>query len=225
MSEEKNLEETEIENTEKEELSTFEHEGKTYGGTSLNEENSTEMPEGEVLCQVDYNVKLAEEEKAFKLFQKLYVRKSCIIRTIIFGLVFAVFFVQFMSNKSDYISIIAMTIAAMAIFVTWYNPVSIRKGLMKALAPLENDSYIFKLYGDAFTIETVIDESEFLEDEERIYPPPRVVWFEKSDFEVHELDDMFVIIMKKETIYVLPKRCMDEQKAEVIRSQLVKAEK
>ena len=217
MSEEKKLEEFP-----QEKLQTFEHDGKTYGGTSMNEENSVEMPEGEVLCQVDYNVTLKEEDKAFRLFQKLYVRKANIIKTVVLLCVFGVFFAQFLSNKSDYVSIIAMTIAVVGLFVTWYNPVAIRKGLMKALAPLENDKYIFKLYGDAFTIETVIDESEFEEGEERIYPPPRVVWKEKSDFEVFELEDMFCIIMKKETIYVLPKRCMNDEKAELIRSELLK---
>ena len=217
MSEEKKLEEFP-----QEKLQTFEHDGKTYGGTSMNEENSVEMPEGEVLCQVDYNVTLKEEDKAFRLFQKLYVRKANIIKTIVMGLVFAVFLVQFLDNKNSYISLIGMTIAVVGLFVTWYNPVAIRKGLMKALAPLENDKYIFKLYVDAFTIETVIDESEFEEGEERIYPPPRVVWKEKSDFEVFELEDMFCIIMKKETIYVLPKRCMNEKKAELIRGELLK---
>lgn len=217
MSEEKNLEEV----FEEKPLETFEHDGKTYGGTSMNEDNSIEMPAGEVLCQVDYNVTLKEEDKAFRLFQKLFVLKSNIIKTVVLSLVFAVFFVQFMANKSDYISSIAMTVAAFGIFITWYNPVLIRKGLMKALAPLENDRYIFKLYDDAFTIETVIDESEYEEGEERVSPPPRVVWKDKSDFQVHELKEMFCIIMKKETIYVLPKRCMDEDRAELIRKELL----
>ncbi len=218
MSEEKKLDEF----NEKEELSTFEHDGKTYGGTSLNEDNSIEMPKGEVLCQVDYNVTLKEEDKAFRLFQKLYVRKSNIIKTIVMVLVFVVFLVQYIDNRNSYISLIAMTIAVVGIFITWYNPVAIRKGLMKALAPLEKDRYIFKLYDDAFSIETVIDESEFEDGEERISPPPRVVWKDKSDFEVYELDEMFCIIMKKETIYVLPKRCMNDEKAELVRKELVK---
>jgi len=217
MSEEKNLDEL----LEQEKPETFEHDGKIYGGTSMNEDNSIEMPQGEVLCQVHYNVTLKEEDKAFRLFQRLYVIKSNIIKTVVLSVVFAVFFVQFLANKSDYISSIAMTIAVMGIFITWYNTYAIRKGLMKALAPLENDRYIFKLYYDAFTIETVIDESEFEEGEERISPPPRVVWKDKSDFEVHELEEMFSIIMKKETIYVLPKRCMDDNQAEIVRKELV----
>lgn len=217
MSEEKNLDEL----LEQEKPETFEHDGKIYGGTSMNEDNSIEMPKGEVLCEVNYNVTLKEEDKAFRLFQKLFVRKSNIIKTIVMGLVFAVFLVQFLDNKNSYISLIGMTIAAVGIFITWYNPVMIRKGLMKALAPLEKDRYIFKLYNDAFSIETVIDESEYEEGEERISPPPRVVWKDKSDFLVHELDEMFCIIMKKETIYVLPKRCMDDNQAEIVRKELV----
>lgn len=218
MSEEKNLDEL----LEEKKPDTFEHEGKIYGGTSLNDNNSIEMPQGDTLCQIDYNVTLKEEDKAFRLFQKLYVRKSNIIKTIVLSLVFVVFLMTYLSDKNSYISLIAMTVAVVGIFITWYNPVMIRKGLMKALAPLEKDRYIFKLYDDAFTIETVIDESEFEEGEERISPPPRVVWKDKSDFEVYELDDMFCIIMKKETIYVLPKRCMDDEKAEIVRNNLVK---
>lgn len=210
-----------LNNNQNEEISVFEDNGKKYGGTSFNDNESVEMPQGEVLAEVNYNVTLSEEEKAFKLFQKMYVRKQNIIKTIVLGLVMAVFIAQLVADPEHYLSMLAVTVAAVGIFITWYNPVIIRKNLMKALKPLENDKYIFKLYDDAFSIETVIDESEFEEGEERISPPPRIVWREKSDFCVKELDDIFVIIMKKETIYVLPKRCMDEEKQGLIRKELV----
>lgn len=192
---------------------------------SAEEIRTARIPEGEVLCEVNYDVTLKEEEKAFKLFQKIYVRKSNIIKTVVFLLVFAVFFSQFITNKSDYISIIGMSIAVIGIFITWYNPVIIRKSLMKALAPLENDRYIFKLYKDAFSIETdmtSIEESELPEDEdgERVIPEPRIVFKDSGNFELRELDDIFVIIMKKETIYVLPKRCMDDKQCEAVRNGL-----
>lgn len=190
-------------------------------GTSFNEFPDEELPKGETLAEVGYDVTIPEEEKAFKLFQRLYVLKANITKTIVLGIVFVIFLFQLVKGMAPYVSAMGITIAVIAIFVTWYNPVVIRKSLMKALKPLENDRYIFKLFSDAFTIETVIDESEFEEGEERISPPPRVVWKQKSDFEVRELDDMFVIIMKKETIYVLPKRCMDENTQETIRKNLI----
>lgn len=190
-------------------------------GTSFNENEDNTLPTGEVLCQVNYNVTIPEEEKAFKLFQKIYVTKSNIIKTVVLGIVFVIFLSQLLNNIATYVSAIGLTVAVIGIFITWYNPVVIRKSLMKALKPLENDRYIFKLYEDAFTIETVIDESEFEEGEERISPPPRIVWKNAGNFEVRELDDMFVIIMKKETIYVLPKRCMVDKTEEIIRKNLI----
>lgn len=204
------------------ELQTFEADGKKYGGTSFNDDGSVKLPEGESILKVDYNVRLEEEDKAFREFQKMYVRRSNIIKTVVLAMVMLVFGYQFLKNHNDYISGAAIFIAAAAIFIVWYNPVMIRKNLMKALAPLEKDRYIFKLYDDAFTIETVIDESEFEEGEERIAPPPRVVWLEGSAFEIKELDEIFVVIMKKETIYVLPKRCMNDDQAGVIRERLEK---
>lgn len=201
-----------------------ENEEVKYEGTSFNEEETGtfKLPEGEPLCVVNYDVTIPEEEKGFKEFQKRHVRKPNIIKTVVFGLVFAVFFVQMLQDKSATLNWIAMTVAAAAIFIVWYNPVMIRKNLMKALEAIKDDKYIFKLYGDAFTIETIIPDDEFEEGEERIAPIPRVVWFDKSDFDVCELSDMFVIIMKKETIYVLPKRCMNGGDEESIRKTLIK---
>lgn len=190
-------------------------------GTSFNENGDDALPSGEVLCSVNYNVTIPEEEKAFRLFQKIYVTKSNIIKTIVLGIVFIIFLSQLLNNVATYVSAIGMTVAVIGIFITWYNPVVIRKSLMNALKPLENDRYIFKLYEDAFTIETIIDESEFEEGEERISPPPRIVWKNSDNFEVRELDDMFVIIMKKETIYVLPKRCMDKDVEKIIVQNLI----
>lgn len=196
--------------------------GKKYGGTSFNGgENKVTLPEGETLAEVNYNVTIPEEEKGFKEFQKKYVRRSSIIKTIIFALVFAVFCAQQIAGKGEEtLNWIAMTIAAAAVFIVWYNPVSVRKNLMKALEALKDDRYIFKLYQEAFTIETVIPEDEFEEGEERVYPVPRVVDLIGGNFELSELEDMFVIIMKKETIYVLPKRCMTEKDEKLIREKL-----
>lgn len=207
----------------------IEADGKKYGGTSFNEADATDenagavsvkLPEGEVLAEVFYDVTIPEEDKGFREFQKKYVRKSAIIKTVVFAAVFAVFFVQMLKDFNETLNWIAMTIAAAAIFMVWYNPVSIRKSLMKALEQIKDDRYIFKLYGDAFTIETIIPDEEFEEGEERVYPVPRVVKLDSGSFELSELDDMFVIIMKKETIYVLPKRCMKPEDEKLIREKL-----
>ena len=47
--------------------------------------------------------------------------------------------------------------------------------------------------------------------------PPRIVGFEDISLNVLENDEMFIIILKKETIYVLAKRVMNEQQQETLR--------
>lgn len=196
--------------------------GKKYGGSSFNDgEGKPELPEGEALAEVFYDVTIPEEDKGFREFQRLFVRKSSIIKTVVLLLVFAVFCAQQIAGKGgETLNWIAMTISAAAVVIVWYNPVSVRKSLMKALEAVKDDRYIFRLYEDAFSIETIIPEEEFEEGEERIYPIPRVVKLAQADFLLSELEDMFVVIMKKETIYVLPKRCMTQQDMDVIRKKL-----
>ena len=77
---------------------------------------------------------------------------------------------------------------------------------MQALKPLEDDKYVFTLYDDSFKIETLPTEEE--KQEEDFTPVP---------LNVLENDEMFIIILKKETIYVLAKRVMNEQQQETLR--------
>ena len=83
---------------------------------------------------------------------------------------------------------------------------------MQSLKPLEDDRYIFKLFESKFSIETVISQEEIdeavKEGEEPVKIPPRVVDFSDNGLSVLEKENMFVIFLKKESIYVLPKRCM-----------------
>ena len=103
-----------------------------------------------------------------------------------------------------------MFVSLAFIFVIWFNTFKIRKSLLQALKVLENDKYIFTLYDDRFSIETILDESEFDEDEEIPVVKPRVVTFGETEIHVIENIDMYILILKKDTIYVLPKRCFDE---------------
>ena len=120
------------------------------------------------------------------------------------------FLISFVRDPDEYLNPVLMFVSLSFIFVIWFNTVKIRKSLLQALKVLENDRYIFTLYDDRFSIETIIDESEFDEDEEIPAVQPRVVDFKDTEIYVIEDIDMFILILKKDTIYVLPKRCFDE---------------
>ncbi|MBR1382727.1 MAG: YcxB family protein [Ruminococcus sp.] len=165
----------------------------------------------EMILSFEYDVKNTEEEQAFRAFQKKYVYKGNIIKTVLFGIVSVLFMISFIRYPDEYLYPVLTFISLAFIFITWFNTVKIRKSLLEALKVLENDRYIFTLFDDRFSIETILDESEFDEDEEIPVIKPRIVIFKETEINVIEKSDMFVLILKKDTIYVLPKRCFDEK--------------
>ena len=163
---------------------------------------------------IAYDIKNTEEEEAFVTFQKKYILKSNILKTVAFGILAILFIYQIINAPDNFASWLCFVVCLAVIFIVWYNPIKIRKTLMQSLKPLEDDRYIFKLYENKFTIETVIPQEEIdeaiKEGEEPVKIPPKVVDFSDTGLSVLEKENMFVIFLKKESIYVLPKRCMTE---------------
>ncbi len=170
----------------------------------------------QMILSFEYNVKNSEEEQAFRAFQKKYVYKGNIIKTILFGIVSLLFMISYIRYPKEYLYPVLTFVSLAFIFVIWFNTVKIRKSLLQALKVLENDRYVFTLFDDRFSIETILDESEFDDDEEIPVIKPRIVEFKGTEINVIEKPDMFVLILKKDTIYVLPKRCFEDGDAKVL---------
>lgn len=163
---------------------------------------------------VTYDIKNTEEEEAFVEFQKKFILKSNILKTVAFGILAILFIYQIVKAPDNFASWLCMVVCLAVIFIVWYNPIKIRKTLMQSLKPLEDDRYIFKLYENKFSIETVISQEEIdqaiKDGEEPPNIPPRIVSFGDIGLSVFEKDNLFIIFLKKESIYVLPKRCLTE---------------
>lgn len=189
-------------------------------------ETEEKQPEKEPVLSFEYDVKNEEEERAFIAFQRKFVYAHNWKITAAFSIVAALFIVSIVRNPSGYLNWVLAFICLAIIVLTWYNTRRIRKYLMQALKPLEDDKYVFTLYDDSFKIETLPTEEE--KQEEDFTPvPPRIVDFEDISLNVLENDEMFIIILKKETIYVLAKRVMNEQQQETLRktfSQLLESD-
>lgn len=180
------------------------------------------------LVHLEYSVSNDEENLAFKEFQKKFVLKNNIIKTVIFGIIMALFIQQVYLEPSYTMGWIAIAVILAILFTVWYNPVKIRKTLMKSLKEIENDIYAFDLYEDHFSISTIYCEaqnevtslSEFEENQEENEPleiKPREVFFNQISVDVTEIKEMFIIFLKKETFYILPKRVVSTAHAEIIR--------
>ena len=188
-----------------------------------NEQKLTESAESEIkedlLLSVEYDVKNDEEGQAFLLYQKKFVYKKNWIKTIAFAIAAILFIISIGRDPSQPMNYILAAVCFAAIFIIWSNTKKIRSSLMDALKLIEDDRYIFTLYDDSFSIETILAE-DVDENGEKIPPvEPRVVSFSDTLINVIETESMFVIILKKDTIYVLPKRCMDNSKENILRDK------
>lgn len=179
-------------------------------------ENSDEESKKEPVISFEYDVKNEEEEKAFLIFQKKYVYKHNYKVTALFAIVAVLFLISIIKNPGGYLNWVLMFICLFMIFATWFNTVRIRKYLMSALKSLEDDKYRFTLYEDSFKIETVFTEEEMTE-EDFVPVKPRVVNFNDINLNVIETSEMFIIILKKETIYVLSKRVISDENQNILR--------
>lgn len=181
-----------------------------------NSEEDTPELEKEPVISFEYDVKNEEEEKAFLIFQKKYVYKHNYKVTALFAVVAVLFLISVIKNPGGYLNWVLMFICLFMIFATWFNTVRIRKYLMSALKSLEDDKYRFTLYKDSFKIETVFTEEEMAE-EDFVPVKPRVVNFNDINLNVIETSEMFIIILKKETIYVLSKRVISDENQNILR--------
>ncbi|MCD8328296.1 MAG: YcxB family protein [Ruminococcus sp.] len=174
--------------------------------------------EEHAIAIVEYDIKNTEEGEAFTAFQKKYVFKQNILKTVVFALIGIIFAIRIAFQPENAVYWIGLVICLAAIFIFWYNPHRIKKTLMQSLKPLEDDRYIFKLYDYKFSIETVLPEDERYDEEgKEIKIPPRVVQFDDIGLKIIEKEKMFVLFLKKDTIYVLPKRCMEDYQIQIVK--------
>ena len=176
--------------------------------------------EKEPFLSFEYDVKNEEEEEAFLTFQKKYVYKKNWKITIMFSVVAILFIISIFRDPKGYFNYVLAFISIAMIAITWYNTRRIRKYLMSALKTLEDDKYRFTLYDDCFKIETIVTEEE-KSAEDYVPIKPRIVNFEDISLNVIEKNNMFIIILKKETIYVIAKRVISEEQQEILRNKFI----
>ena len=169
-------------------------------------------------AQFNYSVENQQEEIAFKEFQKKYVFKGNLIKTGLFSILAILFLQQVITEPSYTLGYGLIGICLAVIVFVWYNPYTIRKKLLASLKELEEDVYEFSLYDDYFSVKTVevkskqdVDDEENPEEEIIMEYKPSIFNFSETTMDVIEKSDMFIVFIKKQTIYVFPKKYISEQ--------------
>lgn len=170
--------------------------------------------EKEILTEIQYTIKLEEYEKAFIAFQKKYVYPKNFVLSTGFAIVFFVYLFQLIKDPGFQFGWFLVAVCFLSIVMIWFNPVKIRKNLMKSICHIKEDKYTTKISNVDIEINTEIGEID--ETNEDVEIPPKIISYEFDAPEIIELSDMFVVYLRKQMFYVIPKREMNAEQEGII---------
>lgn len=158
----------------------------------------------------DFSYQITEEEnrEALALFQRKHTFPRCVVYTLIFTALFVFYLDALLKDSSYAAGYLLMAICLGAIAYTWYYPVKMRRQILRALEDIRDDTYVCTLYENRVEIKTVPPPDGNPERQEPL-EPTRLV-FGVSRLYVVENERMFMLHVKRELIYILPKRRMGD---------------
>lgn len=186
--------------------------------------------------EIKYDNTLDEISEGYGKFLKKYTLKRSIIFTLVYAIAAGVgidFVIHDYTSMPGYILIV---IGLGMIFSTWTKPYYAKKKLLKTLASFGEERYTAVFKPEKIEIDTEILPNEQLETvavtsrgvmtvgEDVEIPEEKIIQHEKTklDLRTERLDSMeteklFLLFVNRSLIYIFPKRCLDEEQADMIR--------
>lgn len=173
---------------------------------------------GSALAELHYSISVEEYNAGFFRFQKKYVYPKLIIMTVLFAVLGALYGQQVFLDPGYTLGWIVLAICVALVGFMWYNPAKIRRNLAKAIAHIKDDTYTTFLYPDGLVVCTDA-AGELDEDGSLIEIEPRKLLYLVESPEVQEWEDMFLIMLKKQMFYVIPKHFLKEEQIQALRTE------
>lgn len=164
-----------------------------------------------------YTISVEQYAEAFKEFQKKYVFPRNYFMTVGFAIILVVYIWQIIKDPTFQIAWFLSIVSFAAIVSMWFNVYSIRKKLIKSIKDIKDDTYTTIITDKNISIQTDAVE---IDTENEDAPPqevkPTVLDFDLDMPEVIENQRMFIIYLKKQMFYVIPKTDMNENEILVV---------
>lgn len=154
---------------------------------------------------IKYDLKSDEVKKALKVFQKKTIYKKNLIYTAILIVFFVLYLDMLFKDPSRNMAKIIAPLCVIIIAYIWYLPFKHIKNTAKAV----------DLNNDIFTIK-ICEEGLLLDEQKGQY----LISYNKPTTKCIELNDVFVIFISDKQIFAVPKRCIDEDKIESVKTLL-----
>lgn len=187
-------------------------------------EEGSEEPEKDMISiedqeglKIHYSINTEEYSKGFKLFQKKFAYPKNIILTVLFVIIIGLFVEQLFHKGANIGAIATIIFVCLAvIFITWFNTFKAHKSLVSAISQFDDDYYTAVFGDNKIFISTDLKENE--SEEDRI--EPQVIEYDFDMPEALEINDMFLIYIKKKMIYIIPKKYLNEEEKDELRNIL-----
>lgn len=208
-------------------------------------DNGQPVYQGEFLAKGSYESKADEILKGYKTYQKKYVFKSLIWKMLLVALALTSSVMMIMTAEKGEMMPVFCLLVSVSVGV-WFitQPINNKKNLKKGLDSLEGIKYEAEFYTDKVKISTVSEEtlSEEIPQEQNpdeqgsaeqteadlaIYgenkeeePPATVIHLDSPIVDLLEKEDMFILVVKKSYVFIIPKTAFTAEENTRIREKL-----
>lgn len=199
-------------------------------------------PAGELLAEGEYESRSDEILKGYKVYQKKYVFTSLIWKMLLVALALTSSVMMIITSEDPMLPAMCLLISISVGIWFISTPVSNRKKLMRGLDSMEGTNYKAEIYTDKIKISTPVEEnveteqekeeqteqSEQLEqseadialDGENEEIPATVIHLDSPIVDITDKEDMFIFVVKKAYVFIIPKRAFTEDECQRIREKL-----
>lgn len=198
-------------------------------------------PAGELLAEGEYESKAEEILKGYKVYQKKYVFTSLIWKMLLVALALTSSVMMIITSEDPIMPVMCLMIS-IAVGI-WFisTPVSNRKKLVRGLDSMEGTRYKAEFFTDKIKISTpmennvenenIPEESKQIEnteqseadlalDGEKEEIPATVIHLDSPIVDLIDKEDMFILVVKKAYVFIIPKKAFAEDECQKVREKL-----
>lgn len=166
-----------------------------YDGKPPADEYREENPfEGKEGVEIRYNLNAEEARKGLLLLQKEQIFKRNLVYTGLLAVLFVLYLIAVIRDPNYSMGMVMLALSAGVIALIWMMAWRYRSSQAKAVATVKED---FNM--------TVFDSGILVHQENGDFR----ALFSEPRFRVKELEEMFILDLNRQRVYILPKRCMD----------------
>ncbi len=196
-------------------------------------------PAGELLAEGEYESVSDEILKGYKVYQKKYVFTSLIWKMLLVALAVTSSVMMIITSEDPMLPAMCLLISISVGIWFVSTPVSNRKKLMRGLDSMEGTKYKAEFFTDKIKISTPIVESvetvqivqekqeqteqseaDIALEGENEEIPATVIHLDSPIVDLTDREDMFILVVKKAYVFIIPKRAFTEDECQRIRDKL-----